>query len=66
MTIYVQYDPTQADANQHVGFSTVQNWAPDAPQPLSPILQLVYPDDTQTIGMILDLSQNPPTLIPSS
>jgi hypothetical protein len=67
--IYVQYDPTTADANQHVFFSTVSipdnpNGNPPAPQPPSNITQIPLPDGTQTIGMIIDLSQNPPSLIP--
>jgi hypothetical protein len=62
MTVYVQYDPSTADASQHVtAFSTVS--IPD-PQVATPTQQLILPDGTVTAGMMIDLSQNPPTLIP--
>ena len=77
MTIYVQYDPTTADANQHVYFSTISIAAPGYGDPKGTIdgngngslatgkIQIAYPDGTPTAGMILDLSQNPPALIPA-
>ena len=72
MTIYVQYDPSTADASNHVYFSTCSipdnpdpTKNPPAPQPPLPVLQIAFPDGTNVNGMLLDLSQNPPALIPA-
>lgn len=67
MTIYVQYDPASADANQRVSFSTVVRPGNDKSPPVinPPMVQIAYPDGTDVIAKMLDLSQNPPALIPT-
>jgi hypothetical protein len=54
--IYVQYDPS-GDGS----FSTVVRCDPVV---TPPIQQLLFPDGTVTDGMMLDLTQNPPVLVP--
>lgn len=70
MTIYVQYDPTTADSNNNVWFSTVSipdrtdgQYNPPAPQPPSNITQITFPDNTQVSNLMLNLSTNPPALV---
>lgn len=57
MPIYVQYDPSEGGY-----FSAVTAQTEPTVQP--PKLQIAYPDNTDIFGMMLDLTQNPPVLIP--
>ncbi len=78
MTIYIQYDPTTADSNNHVNFSSISQAAPGYGDPNGTIdangngklasgqTQITFPDGTSITNMMLDLSQNPPVLIPAS
>lgn len=55
--LYIQYDPSQNGA-----FTAVSSDL--EPIVSSPTQQLVMPDSTQIAGMILDLAQTPPVLVP--
>jgi|GEM_PF-6861898 len=54
---FVQYDP----ANEGVISAAVTS--DEAPIVADPLLQIAFPEGTNTLGMMLDLSGEPPVLI---
>lgn len=57
--VCVQYDPNGDGTFSYVVSDQIPIVDP-------PIMQLIFPEGTPTIGMILDLTQDPPILIPRS